>query len=234
MKIAKMLWKKSPSDLNVLHSGSPSPLWVACTYSYTECIEFLLDNLSLEQIQQPGPDGTTPLMQLFAAAKVNEIREKKIRDILIVYMFHFGMKQILEMAVLFANYRVFEIFHSFGCTPKMADNLLELAILSDQVKMVTLILQEHESLQSFAAKVGRNHHLKSMRHCLGLSLADEKGVSQLTTMSRKFPKFNDCLESKIKPMDPKVEVINLEQHVVPHLKQAFCPLRCYHEDAAAR
>ena len=234
LDIAELLFA---TDATVIGQGAPTtPLWVAAHYGHLDCVEFLLNNLSAEQIDRAGPDGTTPLMQLLAAAKKGQ-QEEEIVKLITVYKFHFEIVKILEMAAYFGNTALFEILFNFdGCTEEEVKRLVGLAVLSDQVPIVQLILQKSAYLNSYAAEVGENHHSKKMREVLSVprKISQLDDISQLIKMSVKFPKFNDCVESQIQPLGKDVKSIDIEKDVLPHLKKPFCPLSCYVQDSINR
>ena len=95
----------------VLNRGSPSPLWMSCCYLSLGCVTFLLEELTPEQIAQSGPDGTTPLIQLFANAVKHEHLASFINEIILEFTldkFKFLVKDVLEGSIEFGNLSIFK------------------------------------------------------------------------------------------------------------------------------
>ena len=220
----------------VLNHGSPSPLWVSCCYFQTKCIQFLLEELTPEQIAEPGPDGTTPLMQLFANAVKYEDFASVVKIIVVFFTVvrsKFLLKDVLEGSIAFGNLNIFQIVFKHCNKPaKEAQEIANLAIKSEQVEILKIILKQFPILEGSIYELGKDTQSLEMREFLGLQKT-ENVMTQLLGMSSKFPKFNEATEEVIQPLPPDAQMVNIEDDIIPLLKEEFCPLDCFGENPKA-
>ena len=219
----------------VLNRGSPSPLWISCCYLATKCILFLLEELTPEQIAQPGPDGTTPLMQLFANAVKHEGYASDINKIILYFTLDKGkflVKDVLEGSIEFGNLSIFRKCFNLGLSARDAEQMANLAIKSEQVEILRLIWKQFPSLQEGSRQLGAKAQTIAMGEFLGI-LKTETVQSQLLGMSSKFPKFNEDIEDAIQPLPRDIKVVSIEKDIKPLLKEKFCALACYGENPEA-
>ena len=66
-----------------------------------------MEIMTVEDIAQPGPDGTTALMQLFANVSKKKDQRSAIEAIIIDFYQKFGLKNVLESSIHFGNVSVF-------------------------------------------------------------------------------------------------------------------------------
>ena len=190
-----------------------------------------MEELTPEQIGQPGPDGTTPLMQLFANAVKHEGLASVINEIILEFTlgkFKFLIKDVLEGSIEFGNLTVFQKSFILGMSARDAEQMANLAIKSEQVEILSIIWKQFPKAKR-SQELGANAQKIAMREFLGIKKT-ENVQSQLLGMSSKFPKFNEDIEEAIQPLPQDVKVVSIEKDIKPLLKEKFCALDCFGEE----
>ena len=232
MNIVEYLNRKKPELLSA--EFYPSPLWISCCNWKPNVIRFLMEKMTPKQIAKPGPDGTTPLMQLFANIKKKKEYSTLIEQIII----HFALadpkflpQDILEASITFGNAAIFEKVFQLSVSSSDAMNLARMAVQSEDTKILEIIIKNHPELESSCQELGGKCQTRQMLKLLENSCSYE---SELIKMSRKFPKFNENLEKAIKPLPQLASEVDIERDIKPLLKEKFCGIvDCYGKDPTA-
>ena len=188
-----------------------------------------MGELTPKQIAKPGPDGTTPLMQLFANAVKHEHLASDIEALIKAFsLSKFTVKDVLEGSIHFGSKRIFQHLFALGLSIEDAKQMANLATMSEQVEILEIILEQFPMLKESCREAGINSQTTTMREFLGIQ---ETGAaeSQLVRMSRKFPKFNEDVEEIIQPLPKDATMVSIEKDIKPLLKEKFCALRCFRE-----
>ena len=190
-----------------------------------------MGELTPKQIAQPGPDGTTPLMQLFANAVKLEHFASVIEALIMAFsLSKFTIKDVLEGSIHFGNKSIFQtLCTTYGLPTEDAKLMAHLATMSEQVEILEIILKKFPKLKESCCEAGMNSQSMAMREFLGIQETEEAG-SQLLRMSRKFPKFNEDVEEIIQPLPKDATMVRIEKDIKPLLKEKFCALRCFGEN----
>ena len=193
-----------------------------------------MDNMTPEKIAKIGPDGTTALMQLFANVKKKQEFSPEIEQLIIHYATmaqKFLLKDVMEASITFGNAAIFETFFNLTVTPIDAMDLARIAVLSEDKKILEIILKAHPQLKPQCQELGRKCQTRPMLEFLGNISSEE---SELIKMSRKFPKFNEGLEKPINPLPHYAKEVNIEGDIKPLLRDKFCGIvECFGEDPGA-
>ena len=224
MDNAKLLHQRYRS---VLHDGSPSPLWIASSYLHLDVIEFLLSHLTNEQVDEKSPDGTTALMQMCAGAKkYGKEKSKKVVQLITRNKHKFETGNISKAAIYFGHLELFKNVSSDMSTT-LARDYFEIAVQSNSCDILKFLLNRYPSVNDRANYTALSSQSLKVRTILGTPNSVPSEQTQLCTMSMEFPVFNDKVEEEISPIDPNTAQIDIENDIIPHLKEKFCPLRCY-------
>ena len=197
----------------LLNMGCPSPLWISCC-NINNCVQFLLEKMTVETIAQPGPDGTTPLMQLFANVSKKKEFSSDIEMVIVYFSQKFGLKKILELSIHFGNVNIFSNLFALGISNKDSKHFAKLATLAEDIDILEIILARFPLLKEYCREIGSKCQAVPMRDKLGLS-KDTDVDSQLVKMSAKFPKFNEDLEIPIRKISDSAKSINCLLYTSP-------------------
>ena len=187
-----------------------------------------MDKMSQEEIEQPSPDGTTPLMQLIAQAAVHKNNIAPLDQLLVEMTEKGKLKawQIMETSIIFDNTTVFKTFFGNGCAEEEAGTrLAKTAIQCESVDILKIIWAKFPG-------VGVNKELAetcqtiAMQKALGFPIVQTVS-SELLEMSAKFPKFNEGIENTVKPLPEDARLVDIKTQIMPLLKDKFCTLKCF-------
>ena len=186
-----------------------------------------MKKMTVEDIAQHGPDGTTPLMELFANVSKKKDQSSKIESTIIHFHEKFVLNTVLESSIYFGNVDIFSKLFTLGISKEESKHFATLATLTEDINILEIIFARFPSLKEYCREIGRNCQTVPMREMLELSM--EVNVNpQLVKMSAKFPKFNEGLEIAIKKISKDVKSINIKMDIEPLLKKQFCGLvACY-------
>ena len=146
--IAKHLFSEKPDLLST--KFSPSPLWISCCNCQPNIIKFLMEKMTPEHINEIGPDGTTPLMQLFANIKKKKEASSVIEQLIVHYAEtnqKFLLRDIMEASITFGNDTIFNQFFKLTVETNDALDLARMAVLSEDIKILETILRYHPQLK---------------------------------------------------------------------------------------
>ena len=222
--VAKILLAAKPE---ILLQSQPSALWISCSKLKLECAEFLMNKMSPKQIARPGPDGTTPLMQLLA----NTVKHKdessathefirKMTDAGKFEAFH-----VMETSICFDDEAIFETLFDKICSVEEASVLGKSAVQAENVAMLKLVRTKYPTIE-VDKEVEERCQTKAMRSVLGIQTVINES-SELMEMSSRFPKFNEGIEVMIEPLDGSIKFVDLKKDIDPLLKDRFCSLKCF-------
>ena len=189
-----------------------------------------MGELTPKQIAKPGPDGTTPLMQLFANAVKHEHIASDIKALIMDFsLSKFTVKDVLEGSIHFGSKSIFQHVFALGLSVEDAKQMAHLATMSEQVEILKIILEKFPMLKESCREAGMNSQTTTMREFLGIQ-ETAAAESQLVRMSRKFPKFNEDMEETIPPLPKDATMVSIEKDIKPLLKENFCALQCFGEN----
>ena len=169
--------------------------------------------MSVEDIAQPGPDGTTPLMQLFENVSKKNFFSTVIEINIIHFYLKFGLKNVLESSIYFGNINIFSKLFTLGVSEEDSKHFANLATMAEDTNILEIILKRFPSFKGYCREIGKNCQTMPIRKMLGLSM-DISANSQLIKMSAKFPKFNEDVEISI-------EKISKESNPVSSLRKTL-------------